>query len=187
MASKIYTRGGDGGSTSLLSGKRVPKDHLRIKAYGALDELQSHLGMARALVDENDFAELIFEVQNDIFTASAELSWEGQKALLNKRLEEAAVQRLELWIDKYTAIYSLPGRFVVPGASQSSAALHVARTACRRSEQLIVAVHRKQADYDLLLIYFNRLSDLLFVLAWGLELKSIIKAAVRRVVSLEDK
>ncbi len=187
MPSKIYTGGGDRGKTSLLSGRRVEKDDPRVEAYGALDELQAHLGTARALMEGDGLSGVVLEVQKHIFTICAELSWEGPREELKNRLDEGAVVRLEGWIDGYTDVYSLPKRFVVPGACGKSAALHVARTVCRRCERLIVGVNRERGDLDLLLVYVNRLSDLLFVLAWGTEMTSIIEDVVLETISPDEK
>ncbi len=187
MGSKIYTGKGDQGTTSLLSGKRVPKDDPRVQAYGALDELQAHLGIARALLKTGPIAEVIFEIQNDIFLANAELSWEGSKSKLKDRLSNSSVEKLERWIDLYTKRCPLNGKFIVPGASHESAILHVARTVCRKGERLIVGVNREHGDFDLILVYVNRLSDLLFIISWNLEVESEITEAVLKTVLSETK
>ncbi|MBM9512618.1 cob(I)yrinic acid a,c-diamide adenosyltransferase [Desulfogranum marinum] len=187
MTAKVYTRGGDRGSTSLLSGGRVPKDDLRVEAYGALDELQAHLGVARSLMKGDTFADVIYEVQEDISTAGAELSCAGKLDNLKVRLTTNDVEKIEQWIDNYTAIYKLPQRFVVPGESRSSAAVHVARTVCRRSERLIVGLDREVGGLDTLLQYFNRLSDLLFTIAWGLEVETVIADTVLQTLVKEGE
>ena len=185
MATRVYTKGGDKGSTALLSSRRVLKDDPLIEAYGALDELQSHLGMVKAFLKKGELTVLISEIQDDIFTASAELSCEGKKELFKKQLALADVKRIETYIDRYTALYNLPDKFLVPGESCESAALHIARTVCRRCERLIVGINRQQPAFEIVAVYLNRLSDLLFMMAWGLELESTIMTAVLTAVSEE--
>lgn len=186
MATRVYTRGGDKGTTSLLSGGRVEKDHLRVEAYGVLDELQAYLGLARARMKNHTFSKKLFTIQENIFTAGAELSWEGEKDGLHNRLDDDDVGLLEEWIDHYTAMYTLPQRFIVPGECERSALLHVARTICRRGERLMVGLNREQGGFDVLLRYFNRLSDLLFIMAWGLEVESLITQTVLKSLKVED-
>lgn len=185
MAAKVYTKGGDKGTTSLLRGGRVAKDDPRVEAYGALDELQAHLGVVRSLTKGDLFAPVIYEIQEDIFTASAALSCADDTQNLVKQLTVQDVVKLERWIDQYTATYNLPTRFVVPGESQTSAVVHVARTVCRRSERLIVSLNRERHSFEVLLQYFNRLSDLLFIMAWGLEVESTIADAVLQTLQVE--
>ena len=181
---KIYTRKGDRGKTRLLSGEEVEKDDFRIKAYGALDELQSYLGLARSSVRIESIALLLYQIQNDIFVASAELA-STSKALpgLNKFISNKDVLRLESWIDDYTATYGLPDGFVVAGNSTDSAVVHIARSVCRRCERLIVVIHRQTArGCNVLLTYFNRLSDLLFILAWALEVRAVISKIIQDII-----
>jgi len=177
---KIYTRKGDTGQTRLLSGETVEKDDMRVKTYGCLDELQSHLGMARALVQHQQMRSIIYAVQQDIFVAASELASTSQQlSRLKQRLSQREIDQLESQIDELTNHYGLPAHFVVPGRSVDSSALHVARTVCRRSERLIIQLNRQVGDYSLLVSYFNRLSDLLFVLAWALEVRAMVEAVVR--------
>lgn len=166
-----------------MTNRRVPKDDPLIEAYGTLDELQCHLGMAKSFLEDGELTELITELQSDIFTASTELSCEGKTQLLKKQLCAADVEKIETYIDRYTALYGLPKKFLVPGASHESATLHVARAVCRHCERLIVRINRQKPDFELISVYLNRLSDLLFMLAWSLELESIIITAVLKAVS----
>jgi cob(I)alamin adenosyltransferase len=181
---KIYTRGGDRGETGLLSGGRVQKDDPRVQTYGTLDELQSHLGLARSLTDEETVGSVLYEIQRDMFVAGSELA-SAPEALsrLRRRLGTREVSRLEDIIDAFTGRYGLPEGFVVPGRSPDSAALHVARAVCRRCERLIVLLHRQTRAYPELIVYFNRLSDLLFVLAWSLEVRAVIRQVVKEISS----
>ncbi len=165
--SKIYTRFGDQGRTRLLSGETVEKDDLRVDTYGALDELQSSLGMARALVTQEDLRSIIFSIQKDLFVAGAELaSTPPTLSSLKRRLNKSDITALEAKLDMLTESFGLSKSFVIPGASPDSAALHVARSVCRRVERLLVRLNRKNNSYRDLIPYFNRLSDLLFVMAW---------------------
>ena len=177
---KIYTGRGDKGQSGLLSGERVDKDDSRLETFGTLDELQSHLGVARALTQQEAVRSVILALQKDIFVASSELaSTPNGLARLESRIGKEDIVRLEMWIDEFAALYGLPGSFVVPGGSMDSATLHVARAVCRRFERLIVMLNRQESGlYDDLLAYYNRVSDLLFVLAWALE----VRAAVTKVV-----
>lgn len=176
---KIYTKQGDAGSTRLLSGETVAKDDLRVKTYGCLDELQAHLGMARAVTRHEPICSVIHTVQQDLFAAAAELASTAQQLPnLKRRIGRADIERLERQIDEWTGRCGLPTQFVVPGRAVDSSAVHVARTVCRRCERLIIQLNRQLQDYPLLISYFNRLSDLLFVLAWALEVRAVVKAVV---------
>jgi cob(I)alamin adenosyltransferase len=184
LSGKIYTGQGDQGQTQLLSGETVGKDDARVKTYGALDELQSHLGMARALIkQETVWTTIIYSIQEDIIVANSELALTPDAlSQSGRRLGTEDIARLEGWIDEFASMYDLPRHFVVPGQTADSAAMHIARAVCRRCERLIVTLNRATKVHDELLVYFNRLSDLLFVLAWSLEIRSIIEETVRNVV-----
>lgn len=181
---KIYTRKGDQGRTSLLSGETVEKDDCRVSSYGALDELQSLLGVARALAADELARPILFAVQKSIFVASSELASTDQGlGRLERRIDGNDVGRLEEWIDRLTEVYGLPGHFLVPGTSLDSAALHVARAVCRRCERTIVKVNRESGgEYSQCVVYFNRLGDLLFVLAWSLEVRAVVKEVLRSLI-----
>ena len=180
----IYTRRGDKGQSSLLSGERVDKDDPRLKTFGALDELQSQLGVARALIQDEEVRAVIYSSQEDIMVASSELASTPETLLrLKNRLGRKDVEKLEARIDRFVDLCGLPNGFVVPGNSLDSAAVHVARAVCRRCERLIVMLNREADAYAELVVYFNRLSDLLFVLAWYLEVRAVVEVVVRRVVA----
>ena len=180
---RIYTRRGDEGLTQLLSKERVDKGDKRVRTFGTLDELQSHLGFVRALTCQESIRSILYYVQEDIFVASAELA-STSKALseLKRRISRNNTEKLERWIDKFTVLYGLPKGFVVPGKSLDSSALHVARSVCRRAERLIVILNREEKVYKDLIRYFNRLGDLLFMLAWSLEVNELIENIVREVI-----
>lgn len=182
---KIYTKQGDRGQTSLLGGETVEKDDCRVSAYGALDELQSLLGVARTLA-ENDLARsILFAVQKSIFVASSELASTHQDlSLLESRITGDDVCGLEEWIDQLTELYGLPGHFVMPGTSLEGSAMHMARAVCRRCERAVVKVNRNSGGaYSQCVVYFNRLSDLLFVLAWSLDVRAVVKEVLRSMIA----
>jgi cob(I)alamin adenosyltransferase len=184
MGSKIYTRKGDLGFTSLFSGEKVAKDDFRLQAYGALDELQAQLGMARAFTKNEELGPILIEIQRDISAACAELASNSDvRARLPRHIEQSDTERLEACVDSFTARCPLPKRFIIPGRTPDSAALHVARTICRRAERQIVVVNREVGGYDEVLVYFNRLSDLLFVLGWSMEVMAAVDDAVHDVIN----
>jgi len=163
---KIYTKTGDDGTTGLFGGGRVKKASLRVDAYGTVDEVNATLGLARATGLGTFIDGVLAQVQVDLFTLGAELACvPGKEAKLSlPLLEEADAQRLERAIDE--AETSLPPlqTFILPGGSHQAAALHLARTVCRRAERAVLAVD-DATPRGVLVIYLNRLSDLLFVLA----------------------
>jgi len=180
---RIYTRRGDEGLTQLLSKETVDKGDKRVRAFGTLDELQSHLGLVRALTCQESIRSILYYVQEDIFVASSELaSTSNALSYLKRRISKSNTEKLEGWIDKFTTLYGLPKGFVVPGKYLDSSALHVARSVCRRAERLIVILNRKEKVYGDLIRYFNRLGDLLFMLAWSLEVNTLIEDIVREVI-----
>ena len=181
---KIYTRKGDLGTSSLFSGEKVSKDDIRLEAYGALDELQAQLGMARALTHNEEVQPVLMDIERDISVACSELASSPEvRARLQRRLGATDTIRLESCIDSFTARFPLPRYFILPGRTADSASLHIARTVCRRAERQIVRVNRELGGYDEVLVYFNRLSDLLFVLAWSLEVTAVVDNAVRDVLA----
>ncbi len=163
-APRIYTRTGDAGETGLIGGRRVPKDHPRVEAYGAVDELNAHLGAARALARGGQVATLLGEVQHRLFDLGAELATPpARSAPAGVRAEDVAA--LERAIDRYQQRLPPLRAFVLPGGTPLAASLHVARTVCRRAERRVVALSRAEPVRAEVLAYLNRLSDLLFVLA----------------------
>jgi len=163
---KIYTRTGDGGETSLFDGTRVSKADSRVDAYGEVDELNAWLGFARASRLGADLDEALVHIQRDLFALGAQRADPADKiaARVTKvSLGEVDVERLEQLIDRLEAELPPLRRFILAGGAPPGAALHVARTVCRRAERRIVAL-QPPAD-PVLVRYVNRLSDLLFVLA----------------------
>jgi cob(I)alamin adenosyltransferase len=166
--SRIYTRSGDQGETGLGDGSRVPKDHPRVSAYGAVDELNAVLGLLLAGNPDQPEAELLRSIQNELFDVGADLclpptSEEGPGQRLRVRPEQAA--RLESAIDRINAGLTPLTSFVLPGGRLAAAWCHLARTVCRRAERDVVTLSRTEAVNPQVIVYLNRLSDLLFVLA----------------------
>ncbi len=161
---KIYTRRGDGGETDLRLGVRTGKDHPRVEACGAVDELNSCLGWARSQGLDPDNDRLLARIQGDLFVIGADLATAGEDDR-DRRLPADAAQFMEAAIDRMDAQLAPLKRFILPGGSPSAAALHVARAVCRRAERAVVALRRSETVDHAITAYLNRLSDLLFVMA----------------------
>jgi cob(I)alamin adenosyltransferase len=166
---KIYTKTGDGGETGLFGGGRVPKDHPRTSAYGDVDELNSAIGVARAAAPADLFDALLDSIQRDLFSIGGHLAT-PDPAKVAKALEKADVspERVVLFertIDEADRELPPLRAFVLPGGTPKAAALHLARTVCRRAERSVVTLSRESQVPALFLVYLNRLSDLLFTLA----------------------
>jgi cob(I)alamin adenosyltransferase len=163
---RIYTRGGDKGETSLGDGQRVPKYQLRVDAYGTVDETNSVVGLAR-LHTAGDADAMLARIQNDLFDLGADLCTptEGRKAEGALRIVDAQVERLEQEIDTINAELKPLTSFVLPGGSAASAYLHLARTVSRRAERLICELASQEPVNPAAIRYINRVSDHLFVLA----------------------
>lgn len=164
---KIYTKTGDAGKTGLFGGARVAKDDIRVEAYGTIDELNAALGMANALGADLRECSLIAELQNDLFVLGAELACvpEKREHLKLRLMEPADITRLENHIDSLDAQLQPLKNFILPGGHPVAAALHHARTICRRAERRVLSLSSLQPVAPHLLIYLNRLGDLLFVMA----------------------
>lgn len=166
---KIYTRTGDRGDTGLFGGGRVPKDHPRVAAYGDVDELNSAIGVARAAGQVELFDELLQSIQRDLFSLGGHLATphpeKVRKALEKAELSADRITLFERTIDQADADLPPLKAFVLPAGTPKAAALHLARTVCRRAERSVVALAGKEEVPELFLIYLNRLSDLLFTLA----------------------
>ncbi len=170
---KIYTKTGDDGTTSLFSGGRVPKTHLRVEAYGTVDELNSVIGVARAHQPHPQTDEWLAQVQRQLFNLGADLATPlDAKADWITRMDADTVTWLETAIDQMTAELPALTSFILPGGSLAAAQLHVARTVCRRAERIVVALQSHEPLGDHVLLYLNRLSDFLFTLARWENLKA---------------
>lgn len=166
---KIYTRHGDDGTTGLVGGARVPKDSLRVEAYGDIDELNSLLGWARTLSERErveTLTEKLSAIQNTLFDLGSELAtppgseWPGMSVA-----QENHSRVLESWIDQLMEGIPELRSFVLPGGSELNSVLHVARTVCRRAERSALRLSRTEQVSKFVIMYINRLSDLLFAMA----------------------
>ncbi len=166
---KLYTRTGDAGETGLFGGERLGKDHLRVQAYGEVDEANSQIGFARSLLGEGQAvldADLA-AVQNALFDLGADLATRSGSPAEGKvrRMQEADTAELEVWTDRYSEEGPEFAGFVLPGGHPAAAALQVARAVVRRAERAVVALARVESVNPEALRYLNRLSDLLFAMA----------------------
>src|SRR4051812_37073456 len=170
MTLKIYTRTGDEGLTGLFGGGRVPKDDARVDAYGDVDELNACLGLARSIEVMPRIDEVLVPLQRDLFAIGAILATPNldkmREQLAKARIDDERIAQLERAIDQGEAELEPLKAFIVPGGTPKSAALHVARTVCRRAERKVVHLRHSVPEIPALAVqYLNRLSDLLFVLA----------------------
>ena len=164
---KIYTRSGDEGLTALGSKARVPKESLRVSAYGTVDELNSVLGVALAGGLTEKLAALVPSLQNELFHLGSDLCFpeEDKAQFAIPQMEARHVARLEAIVDELAAALGPLENFILPGGSLGAAQLHVARTVCRRAEREVVALSREEPVGAFVIPYLNRLSDALFVMA----------------------
>jgi cob(I)alamin adenosyltransferase len=163
---KIYTRKGDKGETSLIGGSRVPKSDFRIEVYGTLDELNSFVGLIRDFSIDQDEKDTIFKIQSNIFIAESIFAADSQPALEKlPQLTEQDIEMLEHEIDRMNEKLPELKNFILPGGHPVVSYCHIARTVCRRAERLMVRIETKVPEHQLALKYINRLSDYLFVLA----------------------
>lgn len=163
---KIYTKTGDAGETGLFGGGRVPKDDPRVRAYGDVDETNAAIGFAVSLEPAGFEADVLQSIQRNLFVVGAELATRDT-AKLRASLAADHVSVLEQWIDKYEALLPPLKNFILPGGTPKAAAFHLARTTCRRAERSVVALARDAQVNPVIIHYLNRLSDLLFMLARG--------------------
>ena len=170
---KIYTKTGDQGTTALFGGTRVPKHHLRIEAYGTLDELNAHLGLIRDQNIDSHHRDFLIAIQKQLFTAGAVLATDPKKARLKngkdrlniKHITDDDVSMLEQEMDLQDTKLPAMTHFILPGGHPAVSYCHVARCICRRAERCATALYEHQPFDQELLRYINRLSDYLFVLA----------------------
>ena len=165
---KIYTRTGDGGETGLIDGSHVPKEHIRVAAYGEVDELCALLGLVRSRTSDPPFDALLHTIQQELFSIGAQLADpSGRLATKSAKahLSSEHVVHLETAIDQHESELPALKSFILPGGSEAGSLLHLARTVCRRAERAVVALHRAEAVDAVILAYLNRLSDLLFTMA----------------------
>jgi cob(I)alamin adenosyltransferase len=168
MATKIYTKTGDSGSTSLIGGTKVPKSDLRIDAYGTVDELNSWIGLINDQLDIEEFKNELKDIQDRLFTIGSSLACDADKEPKMKLpdLHDADIRLLEVKIDEMTAQLPPMKSFILPGGHVTVSSIHVCRTVCRRAERLLVGMQQHELFLEpKVLQYINRLSDYLFTLA----------------------
>jgi cob(I)alamin adenosyltransferase len=166
MSMKIYTKTGDKGQTSLIGGTRVPKHHIRIEAYGTVDELNSWMGVLRDTIDSAQTKELIIEIQDRLFTIGSILASDPEKSKMKlPELQAEDITRLEKEIDAIDAIVPPMKSFVLPGGHLTVSHCHVTRCVCRRAERHIIHLSEHAPVSELVIQYLNRLSDYLFMLS----------------------
>ena len=162
---KIYTKTGDRGETGLVGGKRLSKDSLRIQAYGDVDELNAFLGVCRTFNKHTELGEILHHLQAELFDLGADLATPLDSKVQVPRVQKKQISNLEKWIDSIDEKVTPLRHFILPGGCVLSANLHLARTACRRAERSIVALQKHEDVGENVIMYINRLSDLLFMMA----------------------
>ena len=170
---KIYTKTGDKGETGLFGGTRVSKDHLRIESYGTVDELNSYIGLIKDQAIDNQTKDILLKIQHNLFTIGSMLSTpieneilkNGKERLNIPKINNASVIFLENTIDEINSKLSAMTHFILPGGHTTVSFCHIARCVCRKTERLCVALNEQETLNDTILMYLNRLSDYLFVLA----------------------
>ncbi|NRB58756.1 MAG: cob(I)yrinic acid a,c-diamide adenosyltransferase [Winogradskyella sp.] len=170
---KVYTKTGDKGTTALFGGTRVPKHHIRIESYGTIDELNSHIGLIRDQKINQLYKNTLMHIQDRLFTVGAILATDPEKAVLKSgkqrlnipKISNEDIERLEKEMDIMEASLPPMTHFVLPGGHQTVSFCHIARTVCRRAERLASHLNELEPFQPETLMYINRLSDYLFVLA----------------------
>ncbi len=166
MAFRIYTKTGDKGNTRLYGGDKVPKNHARLEAYGTVDELNSHIGLAISFTKDEKLKNILQAIQNDLFDLGGDLATRFENNKLEiKRIDNSYVVKLEKIIDEMQEILPELKVFILPGGVPAASHLQVARTVCRRAERNTVTLSEIERINPEVIVYLNRLSDLLFVLA----------------------
>ena len=166
MSMKIYTKTGDKGQTSLIGGTRVPKHHIRIEAYGTVDELNSWMGVIRDSIGDDATKKLIIDIQDKLFTIGSHLASDPEKSKMKlPEITDAHVQMMEVAIDEIDKVVPPMKNFVLPGGHLSVSYCHVARCVCRRAERCIIHLSETAPVEDVVIRYINRLSDYLFMLS----------------------
>ncbi|MBK8620603.1 MAG: cob(I)yrinic acid a,c-diamide adenosyltransferase [Saprospiraceae bacterium] len=172
---KIYTKTGDSGMTGLFGGKRISKDDARIEAYGTLDELNSFLGYLNTGFHIEKYNDVILEVQNRLFDMGSHLACDPDKEPLPSGITSQDIVILENFMDEMDSELQPLKNFILPGGSQTVAQAHICRTVCRRAERRVVTLQQFSEIDPMIVMYLNRLSDFLFILARYLAFKSGIE------------
>lgn len=170
---KIYTKTGDKGTTALFGGTRVPKDHIRIESYGTVDELNSYIGLIRDQEIDSHYKKILIEIQDRLFTVGAilatppekEVKKNGELRLQKLGITDSDIELLENEIDTMEEALPPMTHFVLPGGHTTVSYCHIARCVCRRAERLAVHLDHNEPVSEIVIMYLNRLSDYLFVLA----------------------
>ncbi|MGE5454402.1 MAG: cob(I)yrinic acid a,c-diamide adenosyltransferase [Methylocystaceae bacterium] len=178
---KVYTKTGDKGQTSLLSKERVFKDHLRVQAYGTVDEANSAMGLARSFSSKEWLNNIVYDIQVELISLNADLATADLENSQGYRLNSSHVEKLETIIDQLEARRIPQSHFVTPGSTTVSAALDLARTIVRRAERCVVGLQREEQVSSAVSLYLNRLSDLLFVMARCEEQEEVISRVTEAV------
>ncbi len=168
MTMKIYTKTGDKGETGLFGGERVPKDHLRINAYGTIDELNAFIGLTISELNSTEIREVLTDLQKKLFVVGSDLATpenEKNKKINVSRTSQDFIKKAESDIDRFTEKLDELRNFILPGGSKGSALLHICRTICRRAEREVVSLKKTESINENIVVFLNRLSDLLFVLS----------------------
>ena len=165
--SSIYTKTGDKGKTSLVGGKRVDKTHIRLDAYGTVDELNSFVGLLVCEVKDEELNEFLLYIQNKLFVVGSYLATEAEahNPKSTPIITDEDIEALETMMDKMDALLPKLTRFILPGGSESAARAHVCRTICRRAERNVYRVADEFPIHEMILIFLNRLSDFFFLTA----------------------
>jgi cob(I)alamin adenosyltransferase len=161
---KIYTKTGDKGQTSLFGGARLPKNHIRIEAYGTVDELNSYIGLVRDVAENEAVKSVLKEVQDRLFTIGSNLASDPSKDMITPDIHQADITLLETEIDRIMAELPPLRNFILPGGHTTVSFCHIARCVCRRTERLVVALAENERVEMMIIQYLNRLSDYLFAL-----------------------
>jgi cob(I)alamin adenosyltransferase len=166
MSNRIYTKTGDTGETSLLGGRRVPKHHPRVEAYGNIDELNSYIGLIKCKINDNSIAKLMMNIQLNLYKMASLIACDSCKEQAKlKQISEVDIRTLELEIDKITQSLPVLDAFIIPGGNELISFTHITRTVCRRAERSVTQLSEKTFVDDQIIIYLNRLSDYLFTLS----------------------
>jgi len=163
---KIYTRGGDKGETSLIGGTRVPKFHVKIEAYGTVDELNSYIGLIKDLCNNTNYVDVLLEIQDRLFTIESLLAEDIEVSTRKlPQILESDIKYLENEIDKMNEVLPQLNSFILPGGNPLVSHCHIARCICRRAERVTLIAMKEYPVNELVIKYLNRLSDYLFVLS----------------------
>ncbi len=167
MKSNIYTKTGDTGTTCLVGGVRVSKTHARLEAYGTVDELNSHIGLLRSLVDDEVYSQWLQDIQQTLFVVGSYLATDTDHTELRSQsvLRVGQIEALEHGIDYFDSTLPQLRSFILPAGTQAASQCHVCRTVCRRAERRILALAENITVDSNVIAYINRLSDYFFVLA----------------------